>query len=149
MPSFSEERLSTYTVKQLYDLVIDIENYPKFLPWCLAARILSQNDNIIVAELVIGFKNFTEKYTSKITVKPPDIDNQFASIRVDLLEGPFKHLHNYWEFKSVKEDKTTIYFEIDFMFRSKILDSLISMMFEKALTKMSDAFEQRAREIYG
>jgi coenzyme Q-binding protein COQ10 len=141
MPKHSETRILPYTPLQLFNLVADIETYPKFLPWCTAARILKCEENLLIADLVISFKGFTEKYTSKVKLIP------HTSINVEMVEGPFTHLHNLWQFKPTPEG-TEVYFEIDFGFRSKLLEKMIGLIFETALAKMVEAFEQRARVVY-
>ena len=150
MPSHKETKILPYTAKQMLDLVIDIENYPKFLPWCLASRIRQRiNQNHLIADLVISFKAFSEKYTSE--VKVTTISDDEYRIEVIAIEGPFKNLVNKWHFKNLSNNgnpSTSIEFFIDFEFRSIILGKMIGVIFEKATNKMIDAFEKRAKELY-
>lgn len=143
MPSHEETRYSPHSPEELYTLVMDIESYPKFLPWCVGARILSRDEAMVVADLIIRFKAFREKFTSEVTFEP----NRF--VRVHLVEGPFTHLENYWEFRPHPEGGTEIHFSVDFAFRSKILEKLIGVMFERAVEKMVSSFEARADALYG
>jgi coenzyme Q-binding protein COQ10 len=144
MVAHSEQTYSPYLPGQLFDLVADIERYPEFLPWCSAARILRKEGNIWLAELVISFKSFHEKYTSLVTLDP-----EAYTIHVKMVSGPFTHLYNYWKFSPAPEGGTLIDFELDFTFRSLILEKLIGFMFEKAFTRMNEAFRERAKVIYG
>ncbi|AZL14966.1 type II toxin-antitoxin system RatA family toxin [Rickettsiales endosymbiont of Stachyamoeba lipophora] len=132
---------------QLYELVLDINSYPKFIPWCAASRVLETHEDYLIADLVIKFSGLSEKYTSKVIKFPYENTQHFAEIKVELISGPFKHLYNYWKFNG-QENGTEIEFEIAFSFNSSILEKLMSLMFEKALVKMIDAFEEQANKIY-
>src|SRR5687767_8649473 len=96
MPQKRIETISAYSIDQLYNMILDIESYPKFLPWCAAARIIKKEDEEILADLVISFSGFREKYTSRITPTPPNMNSNQAIIEVNLIEGPFKFLKNNW-----------------------------------------------------
>lgn len=143
MPTHSEERFLPYQPEDLFDLVADIESYPKFLPWCSAARINDRDGDIVFAELVINFKAFRESYISRV-----ELHKDTKEISVSLVQGPFQHLQNEWKF-SPHGKGTMVEFDIDFAFRSKILEKLISNMFLGACKKMIAAFEARAKTIYG
>lgn len=147
MPSHTEQQVSPYTPKQLFDLVVDIEKYPEFLPWCRAARILERGENEFLGELVISFAHITENYTSRVTLTPPQ-ENTAGSIDVVMVKGPFEHLTNNWKFTPT-ENGTIIDFALDFKFRSRILEKLIGSLFSKATNKMVSAFKKRAEELYG
>jgi len=99
MPVHKEKRLLPYTPDQLYELVVDIERYPEFLPWCLGARVRTRQEDLIVADLIIGFRMFRERFTSRVE---PDA----AANRIDVTyaEGPFKYLENHWVFEDHPED---------------------------------------------
>lgn len=143
MPKLQESTQLPFSKEQLFDLVLDIESYPEFLPWCKAARILPRDGDDIYADLVLNFKGFTEKYTSKITYNKPH------SISVEMVEGPFEYLVNNWNFNIISENCTEIDFFIDFRFKSRIFELMIGAMFEKAQKKMAGAFLERANKIYG
>ncbi len=142
MPTHAEQRFLPYAPEKLYDLVADIERYPEFLPWCVGARVLSREDNVIHADLMIGYKMIRETFTSKVTLNAPD------RVDVEYQKGPFKYLKNHWEFKS-HPDGCLIDFYIDFEFRSRILRNLIEPLFNEAVRRMVSAFETRARSVYG
>ena len=147
MPSYHETRFLPYSPQQLYMLVIDIEHYPQFLPWCRAARILAQEETGFLAELVISFSHITERYTSRVTPTPPEGDSE-GTINVDLVSGPFHHLTNHWRFIP-KEGGTEIQLALDFQFKSKMLNKLIGGLFGRACEKMIGAFMARAEALYG
>lgn len=145
MHKLEEEFFSYHTIDQLYALVVDIESYPEFLPWCSAAHIASRSDLEIIADLVISFKVFTEKYTSKVTLTPPK--NGKARVDVITISGPFEHMENHWKFETIG-DKTKINFYVEFDFKSPLLDKLMGAFLSVAYHKMIEAFEARAKDLY-
>jgi coenzyme Q-binding protein COQ10 len=150
MPKHIVEYDSKHAAFKLFSLVADIEKYPEFLPWCVAARITAQHENVIYAELVIGYKGLCEKYSSKVTLIPPSNAKDEAIINVEMVEGPFTHLVNLWTFApSQNESGCHILFSIDFAFRSKMLKNIIGIFFDEAVKKMVIAFEERADKLFG
>jgi coenzyme Q-binding protein COQ10 len=148
MHRYHDTQLSPYAPNQLYNLVLDIERYPEFLPWCRAARILERNETGILGELVISFKHITESYVSEVMFTPPE--GEIAGrIDVKLVRGPFKHLENHWQFIPLPDGGTEIKLELSFQFRTRLLDSLIGLLFGKATAKMAEAFKKRANDLYG
>lgn len=146
MPSHKEIKTLPYSLKQMFDLVMDIEKYPEFLPWCLAAKITNRfSENHLTADLVINFKGFTQKYSSNVTGK--ETPDRALIIDVVAIDGPFKNLINSWKFVD-QNNQCQIEFFIDFEFKSLILEKMIGLIFEKATNKMIDAFETRAQLIY-
>lgn len=147
MPKHSEQRVLPYTPIQMFDLVADIEQYPDFLPWCAAARITKRNEDMLVADLVIRFKAFQEKYTSKVLLQKPEGDKP-GSINVAMIQGPFSHLVNDWKFTPHPQG-CMVDFMIDFRFKSPLLEKMIGLMFDKAFNRMTEAFGERAHALYG
>ena len=137
-----------HKAENIFNLVLDIQKYPEFLPWCSASRIIESNDFFTIADLVISFTGFREKYRSKITAKTPTNDNPNYIVDVNLVEGPFKELKNYWIITQKQDNMCEVNFEIAFSLNSSILNKVISVIFEKAFTKMIEAFENRANEIF-
>jgi len=143
MPRHSETRHLPYTPEQLFDLVADVERYNEFLPWVVAVRIRSASEKEIVADLVVGFSAFKERFTSRVSLDKPH------RIHVDYIEGPLKYLRNEWRFDPAPDGGTNLYFSVDFAFRSRIFQALAGEMFDRALRRMTDAFERRAAALYG
>jgi len=143
MPQHNEKRILPYTPEQLFDLVAGIEYYPEFLPWCKAARILERTDKAVTADLIIGYKMFQEKFTSLVTLKRPHM------ISVQYKSGPLAHLSNQWVFKPAGGAGCELSFAVDFDFRSPLLRGAMQLFFDKALIKMVQAFEVRAKKLYG
>ena len=143
MPRHSETRHLPYTPEQLFDMVADVARYDEFLPWVVAVRIRSSSESETVADLVVGFSAFKERFTSRVAKQRPE------RIVVDYIEGPLKFLHNEWSFERAADGGTNLHFSVDFAFRSRLFESLAGQMFDRALRRMTSAFEQRAATLYG
>jgi coenzyme Q-binding protein COQ10 len=142
MPTHAEKRVLPYTPEQLFDLVADVERYPEFLPWCLGARLRSREGDVIVADLIIGFKMVRERFTSRVILHPK------SSIDVAYEDGPFRYLNNRWGFNPVLGG-CELDFYVDFEFKSRMLQKIIEMLFNEAVRRMVAAFEGRAEQLYG
>jgi len=143
MPRHSETRHLPYTPEQLFDLVADVARYDEFLPWVVAVRVRSSSEAETVADLVVGFNAFKERFTSRVRKQKPD------AITVDYIEGPLKYLHNEWRFEPAADGGTDVHFSVDFAFKSRLFETLAGAMFDRALRRMIGAFEQRAAALYG
>ena len=143
MPKHAEQRLLSYSPEQMFDLVADVKRYPEFLPWCVATRIRQSNETMMVADMVIGFKVFRESFTTRVTLNRPN------TIKVTYENGPFKYLNNHWIFKESDGNSCTVDFDVDFEFRSRLLDAAIGAVFTEAVRRMVNAFETRANKLYG
>src|SRR5436853_3014732 len=142
MPTHAEQRVLPYTPEQMFALVADIERYPEFLPWCVGARIRERRPDLLVADLIIGFRMFRERFTSRVTLDPP------RRIDVAYAEGPFRYLNNHWVFEKVPGG-CRIDFFVDFEFKSRLLQRVIELLFHEAVRRMVGAFEHRAEQLYG
>ena len=143
MPRHSETRYLPYTPEQLFELVADVERYDEFLPWVVAVRVRSSSETETVADLVVGFNAFKERFTSRVVKQRPD------RICVDYVDGPLKYLHNEWRLERADDGGTNVHFSVDFAFRSRLFEALAGTMFDRALRRMTGAFEQRAAALYG
>jgi coenzyme Q-binding protein COQ10 len=148
MPTHTEKRRMPYSADQMYALVADVESYAEFLPWCAASRIRqrrqTERGEVIDADLVISFRVFRESFGSRVTLRPEE-----RRIDVEYLEGPFRYLNNHWYFEPVSESECEVDFFVDFEFRSRVLQSLIGVVFNEAMRRIVRAFEQRAEALYG
>jgi len=144
MPEVRKHKKLPYPAKDIYDLVMDIEKYPEFLPWCKNAKITEtiSVDNLH-ADLLINFKGFLKKYRSNVDHR---LENGTYKIDVTAISGPFKKLHNHWKITEIDDKSCDVEFYIDFEFDSKILTKLIGVIFERANEKVMGAFEERAKE---
>jgi coenzyme Q-binding protein COQ10 len=143
MATHAERRRLPYTAEQLFDLVADVERYPEFLPWCVAARVRERKNNEIIADLVIGYRMIRERFTSRVVLDHP------RRIDVAYSEGPFRYLNNHWLFLPQPDGGCVIDFFVDFEFRSRMLQKIIEVLFNEAVKRMVSAFEARARKLYG
>ena len=143
MPRHSETKHLPYTPEQLFTLVGDVGRYAEFLPWVVAVRVRSSTETETIADLVVGFTAFKERFTSKVTKQAPD------RITVDYIEGPLKYLKNEWRFEPAPGGGSIVYFSVDFAFKSRIFETIAGQMFDRALRRMTGAFEARAADLYG
>jgi len=127
----------------MFDLVADVGRYGEFLPWVSAVRVRSNSDTQMVADLIVGFKGLRESFTSRVDKQRP------GHIRVDYLEGPLKHLHNDWKFRPDGKGGCLVDFCVDFQFKNRVFEMLAGQVFDRALRKMINAFEERAARLYG
>ena len=146
MPSTSIKKEIPCSKENLIKMVLDIEKYPEFVPWCLNSKIHSRNekgDKIeISADLTIGKSFFNETYKSYVIYeKSSDL------IRVTNMDGPLKYLENKWLFKQ-KGKNSEVNFHVDFELKNKILNMLMNKSFDIGLKKIADAFEKRAIELF-
>jgi coenzyme Q-binding protein COQ10 len=146
MPQASVKRLIECKKDQLIDLVLDIEKYPEFVPFCLDSHVYEKNkkgsQTLIIADLTIGKGPFKDTYKSDVK-----FDKENSTINVTNIGGPLNHLENNWKFIET-EGGTEISFDIDFEIENKFLNVLMSKSFEFGLNKIADAFQKRAEDLY-
>jgi coenzyme Q-binding protein COQ10 len=137
-----------YSAAQMFDLVAGVEKYPEFLPWCIALRVLnrdlSEAGGKLRAEMIVSYKVFRERFKSDVVLDVAD-----KKIDIDYLDGPFRRLHNQWRFEDKADGGSVIHFFIEFEFRNIVLQSTARVVFEKAFARMSEAFVDRADDLYG
>jgi coenzyme Q-binding protein COQ10 len=148
MPVHSENRQMPYTAQQMYGLVADVAQYPKFLPWCAAARIRSRKQQgpaeVMEADLVISFKVFRERFGSRVTLFADDM-----KIDTEYLDGPFRYMKSNWSFAAREDGTCDVTFFVDFEFKNAVLQGIIGVVFNEAMQRIVKAFERRAAELYG
>ena len=146
MPFATIKKTIPCTKENLIKMVLDIERYPEFVPWCVNGKIYTKNDKgdriEITADLTIGKKFFSETYKSFVIY-----DKSSDSINVTNIEGPLKHLENKWYFKQLGNN-SEVDFHVDFELKNKILNSLMIKFFGVGLKKIADAFEKRAIDLF-
>jgi len=146
MPKASVKRLIECKKEQLIDLVLDIEKYPEFVPFCIDAKIHERKEKgdllLIIADLTIGKGPFKDTYKSDIKYNKKE-----DSIFVTNLDGPLKHLENTWHFKK-ENNFTEISFEVDFELKNKFLNIIMTKSFQFALDKIAEAFQKRAEDLF-
>ena len=146
MPQASVKRLIEADKQKLIELVLDIEKYKDFIPYCLDSKVYERNDKgdkiFIVADLTIGKGIFKDTYKSD--VKYNKLDN---TIHVTNIDGPLRYLENVWKFTE-KDNITEVSFDVDFELKNKFLNILMTKSFNYGLNKIADAFQNRAEELF-
>ncbi|NSX55229.1 type II toxin-antitoxin system RatA family toxin [Parasulfitobacter algicola] len=146
MATHTETKHLPYTARQMYDLVADVGSYPEFLPWTAAARIRSTDDQgdttLMLADLVISFKVFRERFGSKVTLW-----KDFSRIDTAYIDGPFRYLESRWDFRDA-DGGCEVTFFVDFEFKNRILQGAAGMFFNEAMQRIVRAFERRAAQLY-
>ena len=146
MPKASVKRLIECKKEQLIDLVLDIEKYPQFVPFCLDSKIYEKKQKggliLIIADLTIGKGPFKDTYKSDVK-----FNKKNDSIYVTNLDGPLKHLENKWHFKE-ENNFTEVSFDVDFELKNDFLNIIMTKSFQFGLDKIADAFQKRAEELF-
>ena len=150
MPKASVKRLIGCKKEQLIDLVLDIEKYPQFVPFCLDSKIYEKKEKsdliIIIADLTIGKGPFKDTYKSDVK-----FNKKNDHIHVVNIEGPLNYMENNWKFVEIGDltngYKTEVLFDIDFEIKNKFLNILMEKSFQYGLEKIADSFQKRAESI--
>ena len=147
MPRASVKRSIDCKKEQLIDLVLDIEKYPTFVPFCINAKVYEKKIKddliLIIADLTIGKGPFKDTYKSDVKFNKKD-----DSIYVTNLDGPLKHLENKWKFIEYN-NVTEVSFDVDFELKNDFLNIVMTKSFQFGLNKIADAFQKRADELFG
>ena len=146
MPKASVKKFIKCKKEQLIDLVLDIEKYPEFVPFCVNAKVYEKKDKdnflLIVGDLTIGKGPFKDTYKSDVKYNKKE-----DSIFVTNLDGPLKYLENRWFFKE-KNNVTEVSFEVDFELKNEFLNIVMAKSFQFALDKIAEAFQKRAEDLF-
>jgi coenzyme Q-binding protein COQ10 len=143
MKTHTEVRVLPYTPDQMFDLVADVDSYPEFLPWCVGVRIREAKAEMVLADMMIGFKMIRERFTSKVW-----LDRAARRIDVEYIDGPFRSLKNHWTFTDAPNGGCRVEFFLEFEFSSLVLQKVIGVLFHEAVRRMVSAFETRAKQLY-
>lgn len=132
-----------YSAQRMYDLVERVEDYPSFLPWCGGTDVSRQGGEAVVATVRIDYRGLKQSFTTENTHQAPSL------IGMKLKEGPFSRLEGSWRFIPLNDSACKIEFKLHYLFSSKILEKLVSPVFDYIANSFVDAFVKRAEEIYG
>jgi ribosome-associated toxin RatA of RatAB toxin-antitoxin module len=132
-----------YSAEQMFALVDRVEDYPKFLPWCGGVTVKQREENKLIATLSINYHGVKQTFTTENTNTPPTL------MKMNLLEGPFKHLDGTWHFKALRPDACKIEFDLHYEFSSKVLEQIIGPVFNMIANSFVDSFCKRAETVYG
>lgn len=152
MPAFQTLHPVHHKPSNMFDIVADIQSYPEFVPMCTGILVRSEQERhgkmVVIADMSIGYKQINETFTSQVV-----LDEKRLEINTKYIDGPFKYLHNRWRFlnSDITQDSNycDVDFAIDYEFKNKALGMLMGVMFERAFSRFTAAFEARADQKYG
>lgn len=142
MPKKQTTTTVPYTAQQMYDLVVDMDSYPSFLPWIVKSRKYEERDDQFYSEMTFSFKGIRETFHTVDRLVPGE------SISIRLLKGPFHHFENEWRFTPLAQG-SQVDFTVDFRFNNKLLDLTLGPFFSSMTQQMVAAFRTRADQVYG
>jgi len=143
MNSLKRSAIVPYTTRQMFELVNNIEDYPRFLPWCHSSEIISQTDVEVVASLEIVWKGIHKRFTTRNQLKPYD------HIEITLENGPLQHMEGIWNFQGLNEHGCKVMLDLEFEFAGSFIDKFFQPVFQHIANTLVEAFCKRATELYG
>lgn len=143
MYKINRSALLHYSARQMYDLVVDIERYPEFLNWCSGSRIVERSESQVVASIDISFKGLHRSFTTR------NYMDDGRSVRIELVDGPFRTLNGIWNFIELDEHSSKIELDLEFDFSSAFVSRLVGPVFSQIANRQIDAFQRRAGQVYG
>jgi ribosome-associated toxin RatA of RatAB toxin-antitoxin module len=137
-----------YSPREMYDLVVGVEAYPSFLPWCQSAEVLEQHADGVVARLGLSYMGLRQSFTTR------NHNVSGVSVQLHLIDGPFSLLEGHWQFlplgaADAGQAACKIEFDLRYDFSSKALEALVSPVFDKVANTFVDSFVRRAEAVYG
>jgi ribosome-associated toxin RatA of RatAB toxin-antitoxin module len=143
MAAVHKSVLVGYSAEQMYDLVERVEDYPQFLPWCGEVQVERPDESTLTASIVIRYHGINQKFTTRNkNVRP-------VSMRMVLVDGPFRHLEGSWAFRALRPDACKIEFELQYEFANMLFDQMIGPVFGIIANSFVDSFCKRAEAVYG
>ena len=142
MKTSKQEVIINHSAKSIYEIVLDIEKYPEFIPWCSSVIICKKTKKNIIADLLVNYKFFQKTFTSDVR-----FDSNNLIINVIYIKGPLKNLRNQWRFEKVESNKTKVHFIIKFEFNNIIYQKITELFFDLIENKMIHSFKKRADAI--
>ena len=143
MHHISKSAIVPYSSEKIFNLVNNIADYPLFLNWCNASKIISQTDNEIIASVSVNQSVFKQSFTTINTLE------KNKKIKMNLKEGPFKELSGTWIFTAFDENASKVELDLSFSFSNKLVDLTLAPIFSHIASSQLDAFVQRAKQVYG
>ena len=135
--------LVKYSPAQMFDLVNEVEAYPKRFPWCASAEVLESENNVLVARLDLKFAGFHQSFTTRNTVDPP------KRLQMDLVDGPFRSLEGVWDFIALGDAGCKVAFALDFDYAGRLGGSALKLGFQGLAGRMVSDFCREAERVYG
>jgi coenzyme Q-binding protein COQ10 len=149
MPQFKAKRRVRHSANEMFALVVDMEQYPEFVPLCRDMRVrglteIDEGVSVATARMTVAYKMIREIFTTKVTMHEPEL-----WITVEYLDGPLHVLSNRWSFRPINDTASEVEFYIDYEFKSRILSAVMGAVFDAAFRRFASAFEKRADQVYG
>lgn len=142
MPRVQRSARVPYTAEQMFDLVNDVESYPRFLHWCSGARIDVRQGNTVEATLDIGVLGFRRSFRTRNTLRRPE------SIEIELVTGPFRRLRGEWRFVDAAGGGSDVSLSLQFEVTASPFGAVFSKVFEELAGAQMSAFVERAAKLY-
>ncbi|WP_455200903.1 type II toxin-antitoxin system RatA family toxin [Kaarinaea lacus] len=143
MTTINKSALVAYEASDMFSIVDDIDSYPDFLPWCGAASVESRRDDEVQASIQISHSGINKSFTTRNRLQKDKM------IEMQLVDGPFKHLHGFWQFKKLGDSGCKVTLDLEYEFANKLLSLAIGPVFGQIAGSLVDAFCKRADELYG
>jgi coenzyme Q-binding protein COQ10 len=143
MTTIHRSAIVSYSAHQMFELVADIPSYPKFLPWCGGARILSTQDDEVIAAIDIAYSGVHRTFSTR------NLLQRDKMMEIQLLEGPFSYLQGFWQFKSLDEQSSKISLDLEFDVANRVVGLALTPVFSNIANQLVDRFHRRATELYG
>lgn len=143
MRRVNRSALVPYRAREMFALVDDVETYPQFLPWCNSAEVHKRSDDIVEATLELQKGAVSKTFTTR------NKRCEFECIELALVHGPFKHLSGGWRFKDLGDEGSKVSLDLEFEFKSRLVDAMFGSFFEEICNSLVDAFSKRAAVVYG
>ena len=143
MPRISRSLDVPYAAPDMFNLVADIERYPRFLPWCRSAMVHDSTPTVVTASLEIARGPFRKSFTTRNRMLDPE------RIDIELVDGPFSRLDGHWSFDAMAARSCKVGFEVRFEVSNRVIARVLAPLFEEIARTMVDAFSRRAHQVYG
>lgn len=143
MNTLKRNALVPYSARQMFELVDNIADYPRFLPWCQSSEIISRTDKEVVASLEVTWKGMHKSFSTRNRLTP------YNRIEIDLVKGPLQHLEGIWQFHALDEKACKVELDMEFEFTGNFIDRFFQPVFQHIANTLVDAFCKRAVELYG
>jgi ribosome-associated toxin RatA of RatAB toxin-antitoxin module len=143
MNSLKRNAIVPYSARQMFELVNNVEDYPRFLPWCSQSKVVSRTDTEIIAELEIQWKGVRKRFSTRNILKP------YERMDMILIDGPLKHMEGIWHFQPLNEKGCKVLLDLEFEFSGSFIDRLFQPVFQHIANTLVEAFCKRATELYG
>ncbi|MCG5535343.1 type II toxin-antitoxin system RatA family toxin [Ectothiorhodospira mobilis] len=143
MSSISRQAVVPYTPQEMFDLVNDVESYPRFLPGCRSAAVLERGDDEVKASVELAKGAVRKSFTTRNRLQ------RHKMIEMRLVEGPFRQLEGFWRFDVLEDGRTRVALDLDFEFSSRLVRAVVGPVFHQVANSLVESFVRRAREVYG